>query len=82
LPLLQEINGDTDAIEAPGKLAVEVVDNKGGNCTIRLFDAVNGQALDLAQWEQGDGNLTLDPAGRPSVYLFDDNCVIRISAES
>jgi hypothetical protein len=82
LPLLQETNGDTDAIKAPPRrLAVQIVDNKGSNCTIRLFDAANGDGLDLKQWEQGDENFTLDPAGRSSVYVSDDNCIIRVSAQ-
>jgi hypothetical protein len=82
LPLLQEINGDTDAIKAPPEgLAVQIVDNKGSACTIRLFDAANGDALDIRQWEQGDGNFTLHPEGRPSVYISNDNCVIRVSAQ-
>jgi hypothetical protein len=82
LPLLQEANGDTDAIKnPPGKLAIHVVDNKGGNCTIRLFDAANTEALDVVPWEQGNGDFTLDPADRASVYVSDDNCVIRISAQ-
>lgn len=82
LPLLQDLNGDTDAIKAPGvKLAVHIVDNRGGNCRIQLSDAANGQALDLRQWEQGDGDFALDPADRKWVYLSDDNCAIRVSAQ-
>jgi hypothetical protein len=82
LPLLQEDNGDTDAIKAPpGKLAVHVVDNRGGNCTVRLYDATNGQALDVVSWAPGEGDFTLDPADRASVYVFDDDCVIRVTAQ-
>jgi hypothetical protein len=80
LPMLQELDGDTDAIEAPGKLAVQIVDNKGSNCTLRLFDATNGQALDIVKWEAGDGDVTLDPLDRQTVYISDDNCIIRVSA--
>jgi hypothetical protein len=82
LPLLQEDNGDTDAIKvSSGKLAIHVVDNRGSNCTIRLFDAKNGQALDVVPWEPGNGDFTLDPADRSSVYVSDDNCAIRVSAQ-
>lgn len=81
LPLLQVANGDTDAITTPGKLAIHIEDNRGGNCRIQLSDAANGQALDLKQWEQGDTqDFILDPAGRRSVYVSDDNCAIRVSA--
>jgi len=83
LPLLQQDNGDTDAIKAPsGKLAIHIVDNEGGNCTVRLFDAANGQALDISRWEPGKGDFTLDPSGRASVYVSDDNCVIRVAAQA
>jgi hypothetical protein len=81
LPLLQVANGDTDAITTPGKLAIHIDDNRGGNCRIQLSDAANGQALDLKQWEQGDTqDFILDPSGRRSVYVSDDNCAIRVSA--
>ncbi len=81
LPLLQEANGDTDAITTPGKLAIHIEDNRGGNCRIQHSDAANGQALDLKQWEQGDTqDFILDPSGRTSVYVSDDNCAIRVSA--
>lgn len=81
LPLLQEANGDTDAITTPGKLAIHIEDSRGGNCRIQLSDAANGQALDLKQWEQGDTqDFILDPSGRRSVYVSDDNCAIRVSA--
>jgi hypothetical protein len=81
LPLLQVANGDTDAITTPGKLAIHIEDNRGGNCRIQLSDAANGQALDLKQWEQGDTqDFILDPFGRRSVYVSDDNCAIRVSA--
>jgi len=83
LPLLQEDNGDSDAIEAPpGKLAVHVVNNGGGNCHVRLFDTANGQELDIKDWEPGNGDFTLDPSGRASVYVFDDNCVLRVAAQA
>ncbi len=82
LPFVQEDNGDTDAIKAPGgKLAVHVVDNKGGNCTVRLYDATNGQALDGVQWAPGQGDFPLNPQDRSKVYVSDDNCVLRIAAQ-
>ena len=83
LPLLQENDGDTDAITVTaGKLAFHVVDNKDSNCTLRLFDTANGQELDIVEWEPGDDDGTLDPADRRSVYLYNDNCVVRVSAKA
>jgi uncharacterized caspase-like protein len=82
LPFTQEENGDTDVFAPPPQgLTVQVLDNKGGSCTLRLFDA-NGQELDIAAWSPGSGTMTLDPSGRPKVYVYDDNCVIRLNASA
>lgn len=82
LPLTQEENGDTDLFTAPAKgLSVKIVDNKGGYCTLRLWDS-SGQELDTAAWKPGDSDPTLDTSGARSVYVSDDDCIIRLSARS
>jgi len=82
LPFTQEDNGDTDMFAAPPKgLTVQVIDNKGGDCSLRLFDA-NGQELDLAAWSPGTGAVTLNASGSPRVYVNDDNCVIRLASRA
>jgi hypothetical protein len=82
LPFTQEENGHTDVFAAPPNgVSVHIVDNKDSNCTLRLFNA-NGQELDYVPWERGDGDLTLETLGAASVYVFDDNCVIRLSAHT
>lgn len=82
LPFLQEENGDTNAFAAPaGGVTVEVTDPRGGqNCALRLYDPANGQELALKNWSVGQGPVTLTPNGRTQVYVFDDNCVIKVSA--
>jgi TIR domain-containing protein len=82
LPFTQEDDGDTDAFAAPATgVTAQVRDYKGGsNCLLRLFDAANGQELDIAKATPGTDTVTLNPNGRPKVYLFDDNCVVRVSA--
>lgn len=82
LPFLQEDDGDTDAFTAPpAGVPVTVVDDKGGsNCTLRLYDATTAEELDVNAWKTGNGPVTLNPNGRQSVYVFDDNCVIRVGA--
>jgi caspase domain-containing protein len=84
LPFTQEQNGDTNAFTASARgVVVQVKDPKGGqNCTLRLFDPTNGQELDVAKWSTGMGAVTLNPNGRTSVYIFDDNCVIGVSAHA
>jgi TIR domain len=82
LPFTHEGDGDTDAFAAPATgITVQVKDYKGGTkCVFRLFDAANGQELDTATATPGTDTVTLDPLGRPKVYLYDDSCVVRVSA--
>jgi len=83
LPFTQEQDGDTDAFPAPARgVVVQVKDSRGGNCTLRLFDVTNGQELDVMEWLPGMGTVTLDPHDRTNVYIFDDNCVIEVSAQT
>ena len=82
LPFTHEEDGDTDAFAAPATgVTVQVKDYKGGSkCVFRLFDAVNGQELDTATATPGTDTVTLNPEGRSKVYLYDDSCVVRVSA--
>jgi hypothetical protein len=82
LPFTHEEDGDTDAFTAPATgVTVQVKDYKGGSkCVFRLFDAANGQALDIATATPGTDTVTLNPEGRSKVYLYDDSCVVRVSA--
>jgi hypothetical protein len=83
LPFTQEQHGDTNAFPAPPRgVDVRVKNNTSGECNLALFDATNGQELDIAKWSPGTGTdaVTLNPNDRRSVYLFDDNCVIAVSA--
>jgi hypothetical protein len=82
LPFLWEDDGDTDLFAAPANgLTVQIMENRGGNCTLRLYDA-NGQALGRAAWSPGDGAVTLHGSGSPKVYLNDDYCIIRVAAQT
>jgi hypothetical protein len=82
LPFTQSDDGDTDAFAAPATgVTVQVKDYKGGSqCVFRLFDAANGQELDTATATPGTDTVTLNPEGRSKVYLYDDTCVVRVSA--
>jgi Caspase domain len=84
LPFTQEQDGDTDAFPAPAQgVVVQVKDKRSGSqCALRLFDATNGQELDLVNWSPGTGAVTLNPHGRTHVYIFVDNCVIQVSAHA
>jgi hypothetical protein len=86
LPFLHQLDGNTDAFPAPAKGVVVRIHgpdgNSGGKCDLSLFDAANGQELDLQQWSPGMGSVTLDPHGRAYVFVGDDNCIIDVSAQT
>lgn len=82
LPFFQEQEGHTDAFTAPlhGVAAKVTSFQNSSQCALRLFDAANGQELDYKLATQQQDTVTLDPNGRSHVYLFDDNCPVRVSA--
>jgi hypothetical protein len=82
LPFTQQEDGDSDVFAAPRNgLNVRIVENEGSDCTLQLFDT-RGQELDNVAWVPGDPDPTLHTDGVASVYVFNDNCVIRLSARS
>ena len=83
LPFTQEAGSDTDAFTAPAAgVSVQVKDYIGNtDCVLRLFDAANGQELDLATAKPGADTVTLDANGRTTVYIGRAYCVIRVSAQ-
>ena len=82
LPFVQEDDGDTDAFPAPARgVAVQVKDFRGNpRCVVRLFDATNGQGLDLDTATPTADTVALDPLGRATVYVYVDHCVVQVSA--
>jgi hypothetical protein len=82
LPFTQQDNGDTDVFTAPSSpITVQILDARGSRCTLRLYDA-NGQELDLVDWSGGTGTVTMNPNGRTKVFVYDDNCIIRVAAQT
>lgn len=78
----QSSTGDTKAFTPSDHVTVEVIDFNGSEeCMIVLRDAADGQELDFATARLDAPYLTLKPNGRPSVYLSDLQCGVRVSAE-
>lgn len=72
--------GDTDAFEAQGEIAVEVVDSNSG-CDLFLLDATNGQVVAFVRAvTEGDDPALLDPQESTQVYLEEVQCGIQVSA--
>jgi len=82
LPFAHEQGGDTDAFEAGGQVAVEVVNFNGNpECKFVLHDAADGRQVDFGSVRQGGGPRLLDPSGRSQVYVANPmGCGIRVSA--
>lgn len=80
LPFVHDGGGDTDAFDAGGSVAVNVV-NFGGNpeCKFVLHDAADGRQLDVGSVRPGGGTLRLDPGGQSHVYLTNAYCGVRVS---
>jgi len=83
MPFTQEQDGDTNAFTAPSRgVSAQVKDFHGNpRCVLRLFDAANGQQLDVATATPGSDTVPLDPNGRATLYLNVNHCVVRISAQ-
>jgi Caspase domain len=85
LPLAWTLPGDSDAFAVPSRVAVQVKDYQGAQqCAITLNDAATGQALDAETATQGQNNDTveLDPGGRPTAFLSDLSCHVRVTRAS
>jgi hypothetical protein len=84
LPLAWPANtGDSDAFMATPRLAVQVTDYSGGQeCSIILRDPTNGQPIAFQTAIQGKSGDTvvLNAGGRPTAYLSNLACGVRVSA--
>ncbi len=81
LPFLHDHGGDSDAFDARGPVAVDVVNFNGNpDCKFVLHDAADGRQLNVGSVRQGGGPLLLDPGGQSHVYLSNLYCDARVSA--
>jgi hypothetical protein len=75
--------GDSDAFMATPQLAVQVTDyNSSQQCSIVLRDPTNGQPIAFQTATQGKNSDTvvLNAGGRPTAYLSNLGCGVRVSA--
>ena len=85
LPLEWTLPGDSDAFAVHSRVAVRVTDYSGNSqCAITLNDTASGQALDAGTLTPGENHDTvvLDPGGRPTVFLSDLTCKVRVTPAS
>jgi hypothetical protein len=48
-------------------------------CDLELLDVATGTVVDIGELNKQKDNVTLQPQGRPLVYLSNDACAVQIS---
>jgi hypothetical protein len=73
--------GTSDAFEPPAVITVRVKDFHGNQrCALELRDVATGTVVDIGELNTQQDSVTLQPQGRPLVYLFNDACAVEVSA--
>ncbi len=61
-------------------ITVRVKDFHGNQrCRLELKDVVGGTVVDIGELNQQQDTVTLQPKGRPLVYLNNDTCAVEVS---
>lgn len=83
LPLSAVVDGvgTSDAIKSPAAITVSIKDFHGNQrCALELRDVATGTVVDTGELNKQRDSVTLQPQGRPLVYLVNDACAVRVSA--
>jgi hypothetical protein len=80
LPAVVDGLGTSDAFKPPEMITVRVKDFHGNQrCALELRDVVGGTVVDIGELNQQTDSVTLQPQGRPLVFLVNDACAVQIS---
>jgi hypothetical protein len=80
LPAVVDGVGTSDAFKPPEMTTVKVKDFHGNQrCAVELRDATTGTVVDIAELNQQKDSATLQPEGRPLVFLVNDACAVQVS---
>jgi hypothetical protein len=80
LPAVVDGVGTSDAFKPPAMITVRVKDFHGNaRCDLELLDVATGTVVDIAELDKQKDSVTLQPQGRPLVYLSNDACAVQIS---
>jgi TIR domain len=81
LPAVVDGVGTSDAFEAPEMITVRVKDFHGNaRCDLELRDVATGTVVDIGELNEQTDSVTLEPQGRPRVFLFNDACAVQVSS--
>ena len=80
LPAVVDGVGTSDAFKSPEMITVRVKDFHGNQrCAVELRDAATGAVVDVGELNQQKDSVTLQPQGRPLVFLGNDACAVQVS---
>jgi hypothetical protein len=80
LPGLVDGVGTSDAFKPPARITVTIKDFHGNaRCDLELRDVATGTVVDIGELNKQKESVTLDPQGRPLVYLVNDACGVQVS---
>jgi hypothetical protein len=80
LPAVVDGVGTSDAFKPPAVITVRVKDFHGNaRCDLELRDVATGTVVDIGELNKQKDIVTLQPQGRPLVYLFSDACGVQVS---
>jgi hypothetical protein len=80
LPAVVDGVGTSDAFEAPEMITVRVKDFHGNaRCDLELRDVATGTVVDIGALNEQTDSVTLQPQGRPLIFLFNDACAVQVS---
>jgi hypothetical protein len=80
LPAVVDGAGTSDAFEPPAVITVSVKDFHGNQrCALELLDVATGTVVDIGELSKQQDSVTLQPQGRPLVYLNNDACAVQVS---
>jgi len=80
LPAVVDGVGTSDAFKPPATITVTIKDFHGNaRCDLELRDVATGTVVDIGELNEQKDSVTLDPQGRPLVYLVNDACGVQVS---
>lgn len=80
LPAVVDGVGTSDAFQPPATITVRAKDFHGNaRCDLELRDVATGTVVDIGELNEQKDSVTLQPQGRPLVYLVNDACSVQVS---
>jgi hypothetical protein len=80
LPAVVDGMGTSDAFKPPAMITVTIKDFRGSTvCALELRDVATGTVVDIGELNKQKDSVTLQPQGRPLVFLVNDACAVQVS---